>query len=57
MSSLKRKKVKTTPFSNFIRYASISEKQTFFEKVRNFAIEDQRQVIAKAEELKYEKAK
>ena len=57
MSSPKRKKVKSTPFSNFIRYESVSEKQTFFEKVRDLAIEDQRQVIAKAEELKYEKVK
>lgn len=57
MSTLKREKVKSTPFSDFIRYASTSEKQTFFEKVRDLAIEDQRQVIAQAEELKHKKAK
>jgi uncharacterized FlgJ-related protein len=57
MSTLKREKVKSTPFSDFIRYASTSEKQTFFEKIRDLAIEDQRQVIVQAEELKHKKSK
>lgn len=32
MPTLKREKVKSTPFSDFIRYASISEKHTFLRK-------------------------
>jgi len=56
MSTLKREKVKSTPFSDFIRYASTSEKQTFFEKIRDLAIDDQWQVIAQAEELRHQKA-
>jgi len=43
-------------FSDFIRYASTSEKQTFFEKVRDLAIDDQRQVIAQTEEQRHQKA-
>jgi uncharacterized FlgJ-related protein len=57
MSTLKREKVKSTPFSDFIRYASTSEKQTFFEKIRDLAIDDQLQVISQAEELKHKRAK
>jgi uncharacterized FlgJ-related protein len=57
MSTLKREKVKSTPFSDFIRYASTLEKQTFFEKVRDLAIDDQRQVIVQAEELIHKKSK
>jgi hypothetical protein len=54
---LDRMFLKSTPFSDFIRYASTSEKQTFFEKIRDLAIEDQRQVIVQAEELKHKKSK
>ncbi|WP_187424862.1 hypothetical protein [Marinomonas sp. IMCC 4694] len=57
MSTRKPEKVKSTPFSDFIRYASTSEKQVFFEKVRDLAIEDQRQVIVQAEGLKDKKGK
>ncbi|MGO2514496.1 hypothetical protein [Marinomonas polaris] len=57
MSTRKREKVKSTPFSDFIRYASTSEKEMFFEKIRDLAIEDQRQVIAQAEGLKDKKRK
>lgn len=57
MSTRKREKVKSTPFSDFIRYASTSEKQVFFEKIRDLVIEGQRQVIVQAKKLKDTKEK
>jgi hypothetical protein len=57
MSTRKPEKVKSPPFSDFVRYASTSKKQIFFEKIRDLAIEDQRQVIVQAEGLKDKKGK
>lgn len=47
----KREKVKSTPFSDFMRHASSQEKSEFFTKVVQDTIEEQRQMIAKAQSM------
>jgi len=51
MVTTKRLKVKSTPFSEFVRHAPESEKKKFFDKVVNVTIKEQRDMIAKAEEI------
>ena len=48
---IKRRKVKSTAFSDFVRNASSREKSDFFEKVIEEAIQKQKEVIAKANEI------
>ena len=48
---IKRRKVKSTAFSDFVRNASYREKSDFFEKVIEEAIQKQKEVIAKANEI------
>ncbi|MCT8857497.1 hypothetical protein K5M76_09815 [Shewanella xiamenensis] len=47
----KRRKVKSTAFSDFVRNASFMEKRKFFAKVIEEAIQKQKEVIAKANEI------
>jgi len=47
----KRRKVKSTAFSDFVRNASSREKRKFFAKVIEEATQKQKEVIAKANEL------
>ncbi|MGI1944775.1 hypothetical protein [Shewanella glacialipiscicola] len=47
----KRRKVKSTAFSDFVQNASSREKSDFFEKVIEEAIQKQKEVIAKANEI------
>lgn len=49
MAEPKRKKVESTPFSDFIRYASSQEKSEFFTEVVKETIKEQREMIAKAQ--------
>lgn len=51
MTALKREKVKSTPFSDFMRHASSQEKSDFITKVAQETIEEQRQMIAKAQSM------
>lgn len=51
MTALKREKVKSAPFSNFMRNASAEEKNEFFAKIVQDATEEQRQMIAKAQSM------
>ncbi|ESE40350.1 hypothetical protein SHD_3102 [Shewanella decolorationis S12] len=44
-------KVKSTVFSDFVRNASSREKRKFFAKVIEEAIQKQKEVIAKANEI------
>ena len=44
-----RKKVKSTPFSEFVRHASTKEKRKFFDKVIKDSISEQRALIQQAE--------
>lgn len=48
MFSEKREKVKSTPFSEFVRHASSREKRKFFDKVIKETIEEQQTMLAKA---------
>ncbi|MCU7974114.1 hypothetical protein L5M43_02350 [Shewanella sp. SW36] len=48
---IKRRKVKSTAFSDFVRNASSREKSDFFKKVIEEAIQKQKEVIAKANEI------
>lgn len=50
MLTTKREKVKSTPFSEFVRNASSSEKRKFFDKVVKETIEEQKTMIAKAKQ-------
>ncbi|MFM2482839.1 hypothetical protein [Celerinatantimonas sp. YJH-8] len=50
MIGTKREKVKSTPFSDFVRHASASEKRKFFDKVVKETIREQQELIAKAEQ-------
>lgn len=47
----KCRKVKSTAFSDFVRNASSREKRKFFAKVIEEAIQKQKEVIAKANEI------
>uniref|UniRef100_UPI0040473982 hypothetical protein n=1 Tax=Shewanella baltica TaxID=62322 RepID=UPI0040473982 len=47
----KRRKVKSTTFSDFVRNASSREKRKFFAQVIEEAIQKQKEVIAKANEI------
>ena len=47
----KRRKVKSTAFSDFVRNASFREKRKFFTKIIEEAIQKQKEVIAKANEI------
>lgn len=51
MTTTKREKVKSTPFSDFMRHASTQEKSEFFSKVVKDTIAEQRQMIAKAQSM------
>ena len=44
-----KKRVKSTPFSEFFRNAKSAEKRQFFDKVAREAIKEQRAMIALAE--------
>ena len=48
MFTTKREKVKSTPFTEFIRNASSGEKRKFFDQVVKETIEEQKTMIAKA---------
>jgi uncharacterized FlgJ-related protein len=48
MIANKREKVKSTPFSDFVRHASSREKRKFFDKVVRETIKEQKEMIAKA---------
>jgi uncharacterized FlgJ-related protein len=48
MIANKREKVKSTPFSDFVRHASSREKRKFFDKVVRETIKEQQEMIAKA---------
>ncbi|MFC3022929.1 hypothetical protein ACFODT_03675 [Vibrio zhugei] len=50
MIGTKREKVKSTPFSDFIRHASSSEKRKLFDKVVRKTIKEQQDMIAKADQ-------
>ena len=50
MFSSKREKVKSTPFSEFIRHASSRDKKKFFDKVVKETIKEQQIMIEKAKE-------
>lgn len=52
MSTPKRKKVKSAPFTAFMQNTSTQEKNEFFAKVVQAATEEQRQMIAKAESMR-----
>ena len=45
----KREKVKSTPFSDFVRNASSREKRKFFDKVIKETIAEQNEMIKKAQ--------
>ena len=47
----KRRKVKSTAFSDFVRNASYREKSDFFQKVIEEVTQKQKEVIAKANEI------
>ena len=47
----KRRRGKSTAFSDFVRNASSREKRKFFAKVIEEAIQKQKEVIAKANEI------
>ncbi|PFG07869.1 hypothetical protein [Marinobacter sp. LV10MA510-1] len=51
MAASKREKVQSTPFADFMRHASSEEKSDFFSKVVKETIEEQRQMIAKAQSV------
>lgn len=51
MNVPKRENIKSAPFSNFMRNASVQERNEFFEKVVQAATEEQRQMIAKAQSM------
>ncbi|MCT8982649.1 hypothetical protein N4S66_19525 [Shewanella algae] len=44
----KRDKVKSTAFSDFVRHASSREKKKFFDKIVKETIQEQKEMIAKA---------
>ncbi len=44
-----RKKVKSTPFSDFVRNASSQEKKKFFEKIIKESVAEQRALVQQAE--------
>ncbi len=44
----KREKVKSTAFSDFVRNASSRDKKKFFDKIVKEAIQEQKEMIAKA---------
>lgn len=48
MNVNEREKVKSTPFSDFVRHASSREKRKFFDKVVRETIKEQQEMIAKA---------
>lgn len=48
MIANKREKVKSTPFSDFVRHASSREKRKFFDKVVRETIKEQQEMITKA---------
>lgn len=50
MFTEKREKVKSTPFSEFVRNAKSGEKRKFFDKVVKETIEEQKTMIAKAKQ-------
>lgn len=49
MTTPKREKIKSAPFTAFMQTASTQEKNEFFAKVVQATTEEQRQIIAKAE--------
>ncbi|NYR11092.1 hypothetical protein HC000_01045 [Pseudoalteromonas sp. MIP2626] len=49
MFESKREKVKSTPFSDFVRNASSREKRKFFDKVIKDTIAEQNEMIKKAQ--------
>ena len=51
MSAPKHEKVKSAPFTDFMRTASTQEKNEFFAKVVQAATQEQRQMIAKAQSM------
>lgn len=51
MSAAKREKVKSAPFTNFMRNASTKEQNEFFAKIVQDATTEQRQMIAKAQNM------
>ena len=51
MFTTKREKVKSTPFSDFVRHASANEKIKFFDKVVQDTIQEQKTMIDKADEV------
>ena len=48
----KREKVKSTPFSEFVRHAPAGEKIKFFDKVVQVTIKEQQLMIAKSNNIK-----
>lgn len=48
---IKRRKVKSTAFSDFVRNASSSEKRNFFTKIIEEATQKQKEVIANANQI------
>lgn len=48
----KREKVKSTPFSDFVRHAPAREKIKFFDKVVQETIKEQQHMIAKGNDMK-----
>ena len=51
MVTANRVKVKSTPFSEFVRHASTDEKKIFFGKVVKATIKEQQAMITKAKEM------
>jgi len=49
MFTTKREKVKSTPFSEFVRHGSANEKIKFFDKVVQVTIQEQKTMIEKAD--------
>ncbi|MBR7887617.1 hypothetical protein J9B83_01595 [Marinomonas sp. A79] len=47
----KKAKLKSTPFSDFFRYAKSAEKRKFFDRIAKKAIEEQQQMLEKAKNM------
>ncbi|WP_165942897.1 hypothetical protein [Marinomonas flavescens] len=51
MLMAKKEKVKSTPFSDFFRYAKSAEKRKFFDRIAREAIKEQQQMLEKAKKM------
>lgn len=51
MNTIERKKITSTSLADFFNLASIQEKNEFYAKVVQGAIKDQKEMIAKAQNL------